>query len=254
MIRARLQHVERFSQEPGKIIVSGVHDDPVATAPLSPESAGQIGFLRAMINRSANGQSELEAKSPQRQPAVFSLGAPLRCLGARSGRPVSERHRGFDLVPVLAPRSRASRRAELALAGEHLGIQRGGMTGLVRCIAVLLGTVHRAPDHIETPSAIASHRSGIRSRAGRRLQLNKRRSCTGRSCGVPLLLASGQAVNLGPGIEWSSPMASRSTRLHVGKLFPARSLTDAPAQIAARSNRRCSAWLGRAGSGWRSRR
>ena len=137
------QDVEGLGQQRGKVVVLGVDVDPPAAAPLPPKRAGRIRPFRAVADRSSDDQGQLEPEPLQRRAPVFTLGAPLGRLGGDSRGSVRQDDGGLDLVSILPPWSATTRGSELALPGEHFGIEGGGM--VASCAARVLfvaGGVH----------------------------------------------------------------------------------------------------------------
>jgi hypothetical protein len=121
--------IESFSQQCRKVIMLRVHIESAAATTSTPERAREIRMIDVVIYRAANRQCQLESEPMQCHPAVFPLSSPFGGLGNRSGRPMRQDYRCLDLVSVLSPWSRAPRGAKITLAGQLIGVERGGMIG-----------------------------------------------------------------------------------------------------------------------------
>ncbi len=118
-----IEHVEGLGQEGREVVVLGIDVDPAGAAPRLPEEAR----ARSRLDRSPDLPRQAQAKPEEGHAEVLALAPSFARLGAEAGGTVDEDDGRLDLVPVLAARSRPPGPRRLALGGEPLVVETGGV-------------------------------------------------------------------------------------------------------------------------------
>lgn len=126
-------HIERFREQCGEIGMFGIDDDPRLWTAAVPEFRGSPLSLFG----TADFQGEIHAQTLERLLLILDLTASFAGLPGDTRRPMREHHRGIGLIPMLPPRSAATRCRRLAFLQQHIDRQRAGMDHDTRLIFLL---------------------------------------------------------------------------------------------------------------------